>query len=442
MACNVRIGNGKSGPLLHSVARKALLIAGIAMMASVAARAQPTDPLGELLARAQERREEAPATYQTASHPLNASDQALFRQAVESGRRGDVTTARSAIAAMSDKVARKTATWVLVDSNADSLSFFELDNARRELRDWPRMTKRQVAAEKLLETAGKSPQQVVDWFGGAEPACAQGAMALASAYRGLGRSDEAANLIRTWWRTKTFEADVQRNMLARFGDVLTQDDHIRRADVLLYGSQGPAARDMVALLPMDQQQIALARIALRSDASNANDLVAALTPQASASPGLAFERAAYMRRKGLDSIALGQLQNFPREVATPEQAERIWDERYRLVLSSLRNSDAKSAYAAAADSGLTSGGDAADAEFYAGWIALTKLNEPNARPSISRRWSGSARRRLPRAAPSTGWAAPPRPGARPPRPTSTIRGPRRTTRPSTASSPPRSWAGG
>ena len=31
-------------------------------------------------------------------------------------------------------------------------------------------------------------------------------------------------------------------MLARFGDVLTQDDHVRRADILLYGAQGPAAR--------------------------------------------------------------------------------------------------------------------------------------------------------------------------------------------------------
>ena len=364
------------GRRLHSLARKAFLISGIAVMASAAARAQPADPVGDILARAQQA-SPVVSVLQTASHPLSGSDQILFRQAVESGRRGDVTGARNAIAAMNDALARKTATWVLVDANADALSFFEVDNARRELRDWPRTGRRQAAAEKLLETAGKSPQQVVDWFDGAEPATAQGAMALASAYRGLGRPAEAASLIRTWWRSKSFEADVQRAMLARFGDVLTQDDHIKRADLLLYGSQGPATRDVVALLPADEQQMALARIALRSDASNANDLMAALTPAASITPGVAFERAAYLRRKGLDSLAIGQLQNFPKEMLTSEQAERIWGERYRLVLSSLRNGDAKSAYAAAADSGLTSGGDAADAEFYAGWIALTKLNDPD-----------------------------------------------------------------
>jgi soluble lytic murein transglycosylase len=360
---------------LHSLARKAFLVAGIAAMASVAARAQPLDPLGDILARTQAESAPQPAQ-QGPRRPLSSNDDALFRQAVESGRRGDVTSARTAIASMSDPLARKTATWVLVDANADMLSFFELDTARRELRDWPRMGRRQAAAEKRLETAGKSPQQVVDWFAGAEPTTAEGAMALASAYRGLGRTSEATDLIRKWWRTKSFEADVQRSMLTRFGDVLTQEDHIKRADVLLYGSQGPASRDMLALLPTDQQQMALARIALRSDASNANDLVAALTPQASATPGVAFERAAYMRRKGLDSLAIGQLQNFPKDIVTPEQADRIWNERYRLVLSSLRNGDARSAYAAA-DAHLTSGSDAADAEFYAGWIALTKLNDPD-----------------------------------------------------------------
>ena len=46
------------------------------------------------------------------------------------------------------------------------------------------------------------------------------------------------------------------------------------------------------------------------------------------------------------------------------------------MLAALRANDAHAAYAAAADSGLTTGADGADAEFDAGWIALTKLNDP------------------------------------------------------------------
>jgi len=365
---------------LNSIARKAFLIAGVAVMASAAARAQPaTDPLGDLLDSVSKSSPlDTPAPAHALSHALSDRDVTLFRQAIDSAKRANVSDARNAIAGLTDPLARKTATWVLLDSCADSLSFFEVDNARRELADWPRAGRRQAAAERLLETAGKTPQQVVDWFAGAEPATAQGAMALASAYRGLGRTADATALIKRWWRDRSFEAEPQRAMLARFGDVLTIDDHVRRADVLLYGSHGPAARDMVNLLPANQQEAARVRIALRAETRDANDLLNALPADAAQTPGVAFERASYLRRKGLDTLALAQLQYFPREVANPEQGDRIWDERRRLVLAALRASDSKAAYAAAADSGLKTGADAADAEFDAGWIALTKLNDPKA----------------------------------------------------------------
>jgi soluble lytic murein transglycosylase len=365
------------GRPLHKIARKAFLIAGVAMMASVAARAQPADPLGELLASVDKAAPlDTPAPAHALSHALSDRDVTLFRQAIEAAKRANVNEARTAIAAMTDPLARKTATWVLVDSCADMVGFYEVDNARRELAGWPRPAKRQAAAERLLETSGKTPQQTLDWFAGAEPATAQGAMALASAYRGLGRPADASALIKHWWRDKSFEADAQRSMLSRFSDVLTQDDHVRRADILLYGSQGPAARDMIALLPADQQAAARTRLALRSEARDATDLVATLPPEMAQSPGVAFERAAFLRRKGMDVAALSEVAYFPHEVATSDQGDRIWDERRHLVLTAIRNGDARAAYAAAADSGLTAGADGADAEFTAGWIALSKLKDP------------------------------------------------------------------
>src|SRR5262245_3196451 len=122
----------------------------------------------------------------------------------------------------------------MVDSSAEAMSFYEVDQARRELAGFPRPGRRQSAAEKLIETSGKSPSEIVAWFGGAEPTTAQGAVALASAYRMSGQAQQGADLIRRWWRDKSFEADVQRSMLTRFSDVLTPADHARRADILLY----------------------------------------------------------------------------------------------------------------------------------------------------------------------------------------------------------------
>ncbi|MDG2529617.1 lytic transglycosylase domain-containing protein [Caulobacter endophyticus] len=306
---------------------------------------------------------------------LSETDAANLRAAVMGQR--SASTVRAAMSSISDPLARKIALWALADVGAESMSFFELDQARRDLNGWPRSSRRDLPAEKALSTSGLTPAQTIAWFGGAEPLTAEGAMALASAYQASGRAQDATNLIRRFWRGKTFEADAQRAMQARFGAMLTADDYAQRADMLLYGPQGPAARDMVALLPYDQQAVAQARIALRSNASNANDLVAALPPAQQVSPGVAFERAAYLRRKGMDVMALDLVRYFPVRPPSDDTAGPIWRERKQLVMSAIKNGDSRGAYAAA-NAGLPSGADAAEAEFFAGWIALSRLKDANA----------------------------------------------------------------
>jgi soluble lytic murein transglycosylase len=245
--------------------------------------------------------------------PLSDSDAANLNQALESAKRGDLTGARTAIALINDPLGRKIGTWAFVDVASDQLSAFEIDQARRDLAGWPRAARRQAAAEKLLETSGQSPQQIINWFGGDQPATAQGAMALAAAYRATGERAQADRVIRKAWREKMFEADVQRSMLARFGDCLSQEDHIRRLDMILYGQQGPAARDMLDLVPADWQALGRARIALRSGQGGAMELASSVPASVQNNAGLAFERAAFYRRRGLDTLALGLVSSFPSE---------------------------------------------------------------------------------------------------------------------------------
>lgn len=354
-----------------------VLLAGCAILvATTVARAQTVDPIGDLLSRRQAPAPQAPQVpARPPGQPLSAAEASVLGQALTSAKRGDVAGARAAIARLSDPLARKTATWALVDANAEALSFTELDAARRELAGFPRPGRRQAAAERVLETSGKSPAEIVAWFGASPPTSAHGAIALGSALRSLGRQADAEDLIRRWWTTQSFEADVQRTMLTRFGAMLTPADHVRRADVLLYGAQGPATRDVVALLPPEEQAPALVRIALRSDTAAADQQYEALPPAAKASPGVAFERASSLRRRGREAEAFALL-GAPRHDLTSEGADRVWNERYRLTLSAIKAGNWRGAYRAAANSGVVEGADAAEAEFYAGWIALSKLNDP------------------------------------------------------------------
>lgn len=361
---------------MNSRARNVLLAGCGILVATTVARAQPVDAIGDLL-NPSAQLPSSPQPYtraaQTVARPLSSTDQALFAQGLAAAKRGDVAGAKSAISNLSDRTARQLVTWAMVDVNSERLSFWDLEGARRDLAGFPRGARRQIAAERSLETSGKSPGDIVAWFGADAPQSAQGAMALASAQRSLGRQAEAAQLIRTWWTTKSFEADVQRTMLARFADVLTVDDHVRRADVLLYGAQGPAAREMIGLLPADRQAAALARISLRSDSEGGYQ---SLTPADQASAGVAFERGGFLRRKGRNQEAIAEFAKASAPAVTAEHAERAWNERYRLTLAAIKDGDWRAAYQASANTGLNQGSDATEAEFYAGWIALNRLKDP------------------------------------------------------------------
>lgn len=350
-----------------------MIATALAALLAGMAEAQPAQGPGAQAAPAPDLIQTPAVSYQGR---ISSDDADRLKQALDSAKAGNIDNVRSVLPQISDTVARKIALWALVDSNADRLTFFELDQARRDLTGWARASKRQSAAERKLETSGLTAQQIINWFGGAEPATAEGALALAGALRATGQTAAANSLIRTTWRTRAFDADIQRTMLARFGDALNQDDHIRRAQILLYGAQGPAARDMIPLLPEPQQALAKARIALRQGTPDALDLAASVPVDLAQDPGLRFERAVFNRRRGDDAQARADLAGPAPEPLNPEMASRVWDERYQLTLSALKVGDNQGAYNAAANSGLSSGADAAEAEFYAGWIALTRLRNP------------------------------------------------------------------
>ena len=305
--------------------------------------------------------------------PLNDSDARTLASLLDAARMGDAAKIRNEMGELSDPLARKIALWALIETNPDGLSYAELDGARRDLAGWPGAAGREAAAEKVMEGGGLGPRATIDWFAGADPTTAQGAMALAAAYQATGQSAQAAAVIRHVWRTRSFDADQQQLMMSRFSSYLTADDDAAREDLLLYGSQGEAARALLPFLSPDQNALAQARIALRGGQGDA--LVAALPASLRNTPGVAYEEALRDGRHGDDGGEASLLNDHAS--AIPEDAQsRMWKLRKPLVIAALRAGDGRAAYRAAADSGVDAGSDGLEAEFYAGWLALTRLKDP------------------------------------------------------------------
>ncbi|NBB15366.1 transglycosylase SLT domain-containing protein [Caulobacter sp. SLTY] len=356
-------GECSGGFRVRISAGQGLAVAGCAVLALLAAGSAFT---------------QAPAQLNTPALPYadvaGEGDAEYLRLALTAAKAGDGERVRTAVSAIQDPLARKIAVWAMADGAADSMSFGELDAARRDLAGWPKAQARQAAAEKQLEAAGLDPARVVAWFGGAEPVTVEGAMALAGAWRAQGRTGEANALIRRWWTTRLFEAEPQAALRARFGDVLTPADLQMRADLLLYGSQGPAAREMVDNLTGPDRALAEARMALRAGRSDANGQVSALTADQRKDPGLVWEQALYFYKRGQASLAFS-LSAGIKAPPSPDVAALSWPDKRRMITTALGNGDARAAYNIARDCGMSVGADAAEAEFYAGWLALTRLND-------------------------------------------------------------------
>ena len=306
---------------------------------------------------------------------LSESDAALFRDGLAAARARDVITTQTLMARISDPTARKLVEWALIDTSAEQLSFTQLASAQTRFAAWPRAESREAAGEQALNLANASPDTVLAFFDGQAPTSIQGVIALAGALEQKNRTEEARVLIRDWWRTQSFEADAQGRILARWSGWLTQADHETRLDMLLLGPHGPATREMITLVSPGRRAVAEAVLALRT-AYNGDSIVAGLTPDQARDPAVVLERVRLLRAANRESEGFALLSALPKAPTHSDGQGTLWSERRNYFLDALERREWRAAYDAMANHGFQSGERMVDAEFFAGWVALTKLNDP------------------------------------------------------------------
>ena len=218
------------------------------------------------------------------------------------------------------------------------------------------------------------PDRTINWFDGAPPQTAQGAIALAAALQSKGRLPEAQALIKHWWRDRLFEADVQARMLGalwRPGSTLTT----------MSGASTPCC-----WVPRGRRCSSSCRCCPRSIARSptpasrsARAVMWRPTPCPRAWPRMApslSNRAHYLRDHGMEATGLYLLRDFPAAPADDDIADKLWLERRNYFNAALKAHDWQAALAAMSNHGFTSGEKLVEAEFFAGWIELTKLHNP------------------------------------------------------------------
>ncbi|MGE3304278.1 MAG: transglycosylase SLT domain-containing protein, partial [Hyphomonadaceae bacterium] len=322
--------------------------------------------------------------------PIGEPDLSRLREGLSAAQFGDWSGVRAARAQAVDPLARRILTWRLAAAQNSDALFDEVNGALAQLPGWPGRETMRRRGEQMIIDSGLAPEARIAWLGGeGGPLSGDGQMALAQAYMRAGRGAEAIPLAREAWRERALTPRAEAIALGEFGEHLTREDHAARVDRLLWRDDRAGAQRLLSRLSGSDRAVAAARIGLQARVPmtyrkikrnrgkvGLSALLAAVPASRADDPGLLYDRARYVRRGGDPERALTIAARISTLSTAPTVRSALFAERRLYISRALRGGQRTAAYQFAANHGLTSGEDFADAEWLAGWIALRFMNDP------------------------------------------------------------------
>jgi soluble lytic murein transglycosylase len=303
---------------------------------------------------------------------LSESDRQVYREAFQAARAGDWPRAGQRAEKGHDHLLAKVLWWLNLTRSGSGASFGDFKDFITANPEWPaQLSLRQHAEEAML---GVPERTLGEWFDRYPPVTPAGKFKQADIWIAQGRQQEGLARIREVWAKSDFTAFEEKSVLQRYHDVLHQADHWARLDRLLWDGQTEAARRAMARVDADHRALADARLRLAAMEPGVERLVAKIPPALQNDPGLLFERMRWRTRKEHYEDAIAMLEHPPHDLVRP----LAWaGERQILARHALAVGDISVAYRLAAHHGLSNGPVFAELEFFAGWVALRFLREPD-----------------------------------------------------------------
>jgi soluble lytic murein transglycosylase len=296
----------------------------------------------------------------------------ILGQALDAAGRGDWTGATVLAGSTGSPVALDIVLWARLRDGGGTFDEYLRFMSRNA--DWPSMEALHRGAERAMP-AGLPPETVFDFFGDRPPVTGTGSLRLAEALAAVGREPDAESEILRAWTTFSLSGAERTAAMARWKAVLAPA-HVDRLDMLLWRGLTAEARAMLPLVPEPWQKLAQARIATRNDTEGLQYEINTVPEALKNHPGLAYERYLYRIAKGRWQDAEDFLLAHSTSATALGRPEFWNDRRANLARQALEDGNVQAAYRIASQSFGSAGPDYADAEWVAGFIALTRLDDP------------------------------------------------------------------
>ena len=297
-----------------------------------------------------------------------------FSRALEAYRAGDLENGDRAAAAVDDPIARTTLRWAAIRLNGpDNLGAPRILAFLRDAPDWPGKTFTRRKAEAAFLATDPSSGEVMNFFTTSPALTAGGRLKSALALRQAGKGAEADALARTLWREEPLTAAQRANLRENFGPALRPADHYERIEMLIAKEDRDGALKTAELLGPGQVKWLRARFAAASGAKDASKLLADVPDALRKTPGYRLALAQSLREKPDEAAAALRAQGLD---ADGPLADQLASERRIVATRLIEAGKVESAFQLMAQHEADSTSRGADADIFAGFIALRLLNDP------------------------------------------------------------------
>ena len=312
-----------------------------------------------------------------ASQFLSDKDAKRFRKGLSAAKRGRWSDVNHEIKRLDDPTAKDTLRWIRA-ARDPNVPFKDITYVVQELSTWPRMTSIQAKAEGIMFDEPISSRKTIAWFAGRTPVAGEGRAALARAHYRQGNKESGDLWLKSAWRDSKLTRRRQQEIFKQYRGKLTPEDHAVRADHLIWQGRRHHSKAEALLPHMGKKQRALmnARIRVASNRSGMDAAIKAVPQEYKNEAGLLHERAKWRRKKKTKTYALPVYLQNVNPTLNPDGREVIWKEKRIMLRWAIENKKYVEAYQLATNHGMSRGASFAEAEFTAGWLALTKLGQP------------------------------------------------------------------
>jgi len=309
---------------------------------------------------------------QPAAATLDTSDRAEYELAFRAIDRGRWAAAIRHARRADEDLPLKAVIWLCHQSRDCPSSFTEITQFIETHPTWPYLDRLARRAEEAMD-ASVSDATILEWFATRPPKTGAGAMRYLNALARRGDTQALGEAARKIWRTTLMGPRDEHDFREKYRKLVTRQDELDRLEWLLWEGHRQSAERQARRVPRAYRDLADARLRLRGMRGGVDSAISRIDGALINHPGLIYERLRWRRKKKRNDEALELLHWPEMQVVRPDL---WWRERAILARRAFGDGEITRAYRLAADHRTLDGADFAGAEWFAGWVALRYLRDP------------------------------------------------------------------